>query len=790
MKKALSILLSVMMVAGLFIALVPTASAAVVAADMPELDMENPVYFNDFDSIDSSLEGEELLTELGWYLSSDKDENMDGYGDTYYDYSNMTTTGEGIAVTEDYGSGAITLIHSGSAPTGSNSGWENLVIVGDEKLAGGDYVIEFDIAFESTNITAEVEEGNLYRGATVGTGASCGFVSTGHYGSNTHKTMRWHYGIKSRGERDIHIAYPLTKNASLGVSDIDYTPADYSDTTMYSITAGAGAMMKFRVVVSATQGISAWLSEDEGYSWTQTDSMTEDQITTWQTYAHMIAKEVRWRATGGMDATIDNLGIYLFADKDVSGATATGTSTHYVPTTTPELVISEVVTQATATDAQNFDVLWTPEEGSDIPTALGGAGHYYAVDEFGNYLVPEEGQGDGVTESTRFEYLEIYNSGDKTVDLTNYSIASWTSTSTGFAEQSSGGVARIHKGLKVITDTADGLTWQYYNAPEDCILKPGESAILFMPNDSFVLNGTEAKRNGTVNGFKEYVLKAEYGMTDAQIDKLKIITLYDSLDELYGIFGADNYTIGNGLGINGSGNQIKVIVRNNADGSLPYDYTAGKCSFEAVKNNIVSYVADSAGVDGSKWIWYTLGYSEADARDGFAPKGGHGSQYTYWDAEGNFIPGGKLDKTRLPSANDAANRTVGYVPADLMNPNVDLTAAPKNEAQWLGFQTTVAESGKYDLRLVATIADMTGVTGIGFAISVNGGAEKVVYLEYYYTTITADYGATQVTLPEGELFGALEISGCPEATEFTVKVVTVYGDTTVTGGAYAVTYAA
>ena len=89
MKKALSILISVMMVAGLFIALVPTASAAMYAAD--EVEKGETLYFNDFEDVDGSLEGDDLLAELGWYLSSNIDANGDGYGDTKYEYSSLYT---------------------------------------------------------------------------------------------------------------------------------------------------------------------------------------------------------------------------------------------------------------------------------------------------------------------------------------------------------------------------------------------------------------------------------------------------------------------------------------------------------------------------------------------------------------------------------------------------------------------------------------------------------------------------------------------------------------------------
>ena len=731
------------------------------------LDFANPVYFNDFNSVDSTLSGDELTSALGWYYANLADGNIDGYADTQLSYNGAFTKGGGLSVTNKYGSNAITIATMDT--------FESLVFVGNDRLKGGNYAIQFDAAFESTNQAGETLANDPYRGATVGSGASAGPASGGAYASSpatpTNETTRWHYGIKSRGQRDIHIAYPSTNNAGVGISNIDYTPADYDATTMYSKTAAKTRMLTFRIVVTATQGVSAWISYNGGDSWWKYDGMTDDQITQWAANAKNIGAEVRWRATGGMDVTIDNLGIYVFTDNTATHTA--GKSGHVVTTTTPELVISAISTQATAADNQMHHTLAKPEvadtengEGS----ALAGK-NMAAVDKYGNYILPaDESQSLG-TLVTRYEYLEIYNSGDKTIDLSDYSISSWAASSSGNGFSSNGlsALSRIHKGLKVVTDKTDGLQWQFYNAPEDCILRPGEAAILFMPNNWFWSDPT----SGHVNAFKQYVLINEYGMTPEQVENTKVLTLYDSLDDLYTMYGKDCYTVANGMGISNGANSILAVVKDNADGTLPYTYnTDKKCLISSVGDNLISYVADSNSADNTMWKWYSgKEYSNEAARAGYKFTGGYAAQFTYWNSKGEFIPGGKLDTTRLPSAKNVENRTVGYVPADLANPNVDATKGGVNEAQWVGSQNTVAENGLAQFRLVASIADVTDVKNIAFVISV-GDKVKTVYLKYFYESVTTDFGEG-IYKPETGYVVALEIPETPVDTVFTVKVVTI-----------------
>lgn len=767
MKKALSILLSVMMVAGLFIALIPTASAAdMYVVPMPELG--DQLYFEDFDDIDDSLEGDELFAALNWYLAYNTDADNDGYGDTRYDYATGMATSDGtttasvtLGTNVADGSQAISFAWNGTAPVGGHGGWENVVFLADENLAGGNYVIEFDMAADSTHETNETVADHPTLGAATGTGASFGPMATTKYSTASKSTTYWHYGIKSRGNTDIHCSYAGGTNGGKA-----YGSADYYTGTMYADTTAVNKMDKFRIVVDATYGISAWTSDDNGVTWTQTDSMTEAHAADFSKNAPFIGKELRMRSTGGMDVTFDNMSVWTIAGREK--VTVPG---HLNVTDTPELVISEVTTSAWADTSS--DMVWTPAADSGIPTATGGKGGQYAVDENGNYLVPEAGQGDGTKESGRWEYLEVYNSGNETVDLSDYSISSW-SYKQNIGESTLSCLSRIHKGLKVVTDNADGLTWQFYNDPDDCILEPGEAAILFMPNNWFYSSPTFCH----VNAFKEQILKTQYGMTDEQIENAKILTLYDSLDELYAMYGKSNYTVINGMGINNSGNSLLAVVKDAEEGALPYTYTEGKCYMKTLGDSLISYVLDSQNGTASYILVGDM--ATGSSHQGYSMKSGFAAQYDYWTDNGEYIIGGKVDISRKPSLEDPTTRTFGYVPEDLQ------VVYAREKAEWTGWQA--AEDG--DVRLIAEIADITDVFAIGFEIYLPGMMEdeetgepftKTVYVEYVYNKLTTNFGTEDLGFKyaDSNYFVALEVVGAAVnefPTEFEVKMVTVYDD--------------
>ena len=789
MKKALSILLSVMIVAGLFVALVPTASAAELYV-VDEVELGETLYFNDFEDVDGSLEGDDLLAELGWYLSSNVDANGDGYGDTKYNYDSHLRDAEGnaladVLVSENCadGSQAITIMSTAGVAGGNGGTWETLTFLGDERLAGGDYVIEFDFMALSTHIEADNAPDFLGTGAS---GASAGPISVAKYNASAKAGVYWHYGIKSRGQTDIHCSYPGGTNGGKAYGGADYATAALGGESMYSITTAVNKTIRFRIVIDSTYGLSAWASYDEGSTWTQTDGMTEANATAFASVAKYIGKEIKWRNTSNFDVAIDNLGIYTIAGKEKTG-------TSNIPTlgTTPELVITEVSTQATATDNQKFETLVA---GDETNGALAGKdGLYYQVDENGNYLLPETpDHANNYNGQTRFEYLEIYNSGNTTVDLSDYSISSWN-LSGSYSNAVINGVttlsaySRIHKGLKVITDSADGITWQYYNAPEDCILAPGESAVLFMPNNWFYSTATV----GHVNAFKQYVLIDEYGYSPEEVEAMKILTLYDSLDELWeigGLYDKDgdgtpetkNYSLVNGMGINNSGNSFFAVVKDNADGSVPYTWEEGKCYYTDVEDSVVSALFDSQNANSLTGALWGDMYG-GESREGYKTGKGYSAQYTYWDAEGNYIPLGKLVYSGTGS------RTPGSVPAELQKP-----ATTQANALFTGIQTAADGS----VRFVAEIADIANVKSIAFNIEVPdaGTPALSVYVRYVYEKMSTNFGEDDLGFKyaESNYFVALVVSGVGDYGEmgFLVSITTEFKDgTTVTTDLESVTAA-
>ena len=119
MKKVLSILLSVMMVAGLFVALIPAASAATktdltAAVAPPSYTLGEAWYTEDFENVNASLTGANLFSALGWDAGN-----------------KALPSGTTFAVETEGENQWVSLI--GSAKV--------VPFLTDERLAGGDYYL-------------------------------------------------------------------------------------------------------------------------------------------------------------------------------------------------------------------------------------------------------------------------------------------------------------------------------------------------------------------------------------------------------------------------------------------------------------------------------------------------------------------------------------------------------------------------------------------------------------------------------------------------------------------------
>ncbi len=218
MKKALSILLSVMMVAGLFIALVPTASAAVTATSTMEPGLNanklKTIYAENFDNpAYAGQTGTDLADALGWASTRDvKDETV------------------------------YTKTESGNTWLGLHGSETIMDILDDPRLQKGNFVLEYTQKITDVGMPNGPAEG--YSGYTYGGGA--GFRQG--YQNGTGKAG-WNYLVKERGHFDLHVHGSTNDLYTVNTDTI--AGGSYSDRTDSLI----GEVWHFKVVVDAGLGI-------------------------------------------------------------------------------------------------------------------------------------------------------------------------------------------------------------------------------------------------------------------------------------------------------------------------------------------------------------------------------------------------------------------------------------------------------------------------------------------------------------------------------------------------------
>ena len=166
MKKISSAFLCLCVLVGSMAALIPTASGAMVskipnAASVPSpKEKTELVYSEDFEdpSLDSSLMGSALMDALGWTGTlSDAD------------LLTLTEEGDGTAV----------------SITASSTRMDTVCLLQDDRLIGGDYILEYDVHLIS-NSNSDPER-------------TFGFCSESATTFNTNKHTAWRLAMKENG---------------------------------------------------------------------------------------------------------------------------------------------------------------------------------------------------------------------------------------------------------------------------------------------------------------------------------------------------------------------------------------------------------------------------------------------------------------------------------------------------------------------------------------------------------------------------------------------------------------
>ena len=288
MKKVLSILLCVMMVAGLFVALIPTASAKpATIAEAGQL-----IYSEDFEGENLSGKTDNTLTKaLGWVQWNDSGSyTKEGYMNGL--------NGRGVAsIVDDNGNKSIQMQFKGdgglSGATGDAYGW-GIEVTNDPRLAGGNYIIDY-----TATIVSETDSGAQGIGWRNNRcyGYDRDWITSGATAANTGAT--YHVHIKSTGAYDMH----------LKATNTTYTGVDASSASLGNLI---GVTNTYRTVVSATEGIHTYVWKNG--AWSYYFGMKDNSTAQFATDADTIGSGLVLRVCRGVTAKFDNIAVYTIKE--------------------------------------------------------------------------------------------------------------------------------------------------------------------------------------------------------------------------------------------------------------------------------------------------------------------------------------------------------------------------------------------------------------------------------------------------------------------------------------------
>ena len=262
MKKLLSVLLCLSMLAGAVLAMIPAASAAVTDPErFPAMEKAELIYSENFedDSMTNAFDSTELIELLGW----------------------SGTAFQGMEVRKDANSDNHQLYFAANADS-------NMTICTDDRLAGGNYTIEYT----ATMLTF----------ASGSDGAGMGFRS-----SYKEETAGWNFLTKERGNFDFHF-HTTDYAAGNRHSETDIAPeAETVDGTNRANGSIVGEKIRFRLVIDAENGLSAYVIDQNTGAATIVVGMNEECVSSWANDSATLNNSVQIRA-------INTLTSYLVDD--------------------------------------------------------------------------------------------------------------------------------------------------------------------------------------------------------------------------------------------------------------------------------------------------------------------------------------------------------------------------------------------------------------------------------------------------------------------------------------------
>ncbi len=284
MKKVLSILLSICMLVGCFVAMIPSANAAVSNPQrFPTPYRDTIIYKEDFesDAVVNSADSAALFAALGW----------------------GGTVGGSIAVVKDTESDNHRMQVTGAT--------ESMIVCKDDRLIGGGYIVEYTAIMTKRN--PNDKDGKPVDGSGMGFRSSYNIEEAG-----------WNFLAKERGNFDFHFH---TKDVSAGsyheendiatrivVSEAD--PKEFTDRKRGSIV---GEEIRFRLVIDPINGLSAYTIDLETGEATIVVGMNADKVSSWAASAHTLNDELILRSIDAKTQyLVDDIEIYTLDTKNYS----------------------------------------------------------------------------------------------------------------------------------------------------------------------------------------------------------------------------------------------------------------------------------------------------------------------------------------------------------------------------------------------------------------------------------------------------------------------------------------
>lgn len=332
MKKFLSVLISVMMVAGLFVALIPSASAVTVTNDsaalkMPE-DIGQPLYTEDFEGEnlyngETALADHALTKALGWKQAEDI-ASVTVNGETHDAYAQEGLAGTGTATLKSNATNTDHSIQLKMEEQPDGYGW-GIQFVNDERLAGGNYIVEFTMVIDSVPTTSNwgINFRNnhpwQYKTATGVNSSVLPAEDVFAYNIQIKRNGLWDCHLKPNSTTgfasgDVLEGADSTANWLGGIEGTNSGTAGELNDTYLADDANSilGCENTFRMVVDASAGVHMFVLNQNTREWMYYFGMDETSRTAFAQNVNKLGSGINLIVRSDVTWSVDDISVYSY----------------------------------------------------------------------------------------------------------------------------------------------------------------------------------------------------------------------------------------------------------------------------------------------------------------------------------------------------------------------------------------------------------------------------------------------------------------------------------------------